>query len=333
MTTNRTSSVDRPITETLIEAAVVAGAAPSVHNTQPWLWRVGSDRLELYAERERQLTAADPDGRMMTISCGVALHHARLALAADGWRVDTARLPDPANPDLLARIVLTGQEPASDETLRMYQNIRLRHTDRRPVSRTPVPPQALETLIQVAYREGARLQVLRPDEVNELAIAVSHAASVNAGDPMIQEELARWAGGQRADNLGIPDEVIPQHQPETTVPVRDLARTGTLPIGGEHDRTAVYALLHGDTDDALGWLRGGEALSAVWLAATGLGIGAMPISEAVEMPASRQRLRRILSYIGWPYVALRLGIPDPGQPAIPRTPRLPAEKIVRLVEA
>jgi nitroreductase len=122
--------------------------------------------------------------------------------------------------------------------------------------------------------------------------------------------------------------VIPAQTPQTDVPIRTFARSGTLPIGGEHDRTATYAILYGETDDPAGWLRGGQALSAVWLTAVELGVGLLPISEAVEMPASRQALRRVLSFFGWPYLAMRLGIPDPDHPGPARTPRLPAEQVV-----
>ena len=37
--------------------------APSVLNTQPWHWRVHPERLELFADRRRQLTVTDPDGQ------------------------------------------------------------------------------------------------------------------------------------------------------------------------------------------------------------------------------------------------------------------------------
>ena len=47
-------------TAALTEAATAAGFAPSVHNTQPWLWRVQPDSLHLRAARERQLQLSDP---------------------------------------------------------------------------------------------------------------------------------------------------------------------------------------------------------------------------------------------------------------------------------
>jgi nitroreductase len=123
-------TADRDASAVLAEAAAAAGAAPSIHNTQPWRWQVRPDGLDLYAQRDRQLVATDPDGRMLTISCGTALHHARVALAAEGWQAVVSRLPDSADPDLLARITLGDRAPVSPEAMRLYQTVRLRHTDR-----------------------------------------------------------------------------------------------------------------------------------------------------------------------------------------------------------
>jgi nitroreductase len=64
-----TTSVDRPTGETLSQAAVSAGFAPSILNTQPWRWRLEPGRLELFAERAGQLRVTDPQGRLLTISC------------------------------------------------------------------------------------------------------------------------------------------------------------------------------------------------------------------------------------------------------------------------
>ena len=54
--------------------AVVARAsrAPSLHNTQPWQWRLGNEVLDLRADRSRQLQIADPDGHSLLVSCGAA---------------------------------------------------------------------------------------------------------------------------------------------------------------------------------------------------------------------------------------------------------------------
>lgn len=319
---------DRPLVTALARAATTATCAPSVHNTQPWRWRVLPDRLELLADRERQLGAIDPGGRLLTLSCGIALHHARTALAAEGWSVRVDRLPDPARPDLLATLTGTGRIEAPAEAMRLVQCMRVRRTDRRPVSDEEVPRPAVDAIVAAAGAEGARLQPLRVEQVLELAAAASRAAESEADDAGIRAELKYWTSQAAPPGTGLTSEVLPREQPQTTVPGRNFVTPGTLPIGPGHDRSAVYALLYGDDDEPESWLRGGEALSAAWLVATEFGVGMLPLSGVVENLSTRQELRQMISAFGYPYLVLRLGIPDPAHAGPPHTPRLPAEAVV-----
>lgn len=94
--------------EVLYQAACVACRAPSIANSQPWRWRIGDETLELRADPSRQLTVAHPQGRLMTLSCGAALHHATVVLAGFGAAATVQRIDDPNDPDLLARLTLAG---------------------------------------------------------------------------------------------------------------------------------------------------------------------------------------------------------------------------------
>lgn len=329
--------------QALEAAAGIGGFAPSIHNTQPWRWRVAAPVLELRAVRDRQLAVTDPLGRLLTISCGAALHHARVALAAEGVRCTVQRLPDPADPDLLARITVTDRGGASPATTRLLDAIRDRHTDRRPVSSTPVDSSALARLGQAALAEGAHLHVLAPDGVIQLASAAARAQRVENRDPYFVEELAYWVGGSNTpsvagpsaagggETLGLPADVIPATPPRSTVPGRDFGHGGTLPISesppsGGPDRAATYAVLYTGEDQPAAWLRAGEALSAVWLTATVEGVSVLPLSAAVEVGDTRATLRRLLSGLGEPMLVLRVGVPEPGP--VPHTARLAPHEII-----
>jgi nitroreductase len=316
----------------LAEAARAAGSAPSVHNTQPWRWRVVGNRLDLYAARERQLGVTDPVGRLLHLSCGAALHHARVALAAEGWRPEVHRLPDPADTDLLARLTLAAQVPVVPAAVRLFQALLVRHTDRRPVSEAAVDPAVVDQLTRVIAGEGARLHLLDRDQLLLLAAAADEAQRAEVADPDWRAELAYWAGGERSGGVGVPANAIPAQAPQTTVPGRDFGRPGSLPVTSGHDRAAVYAILYGDEDTALGWLRGGEALSAGWLAATAAGVSVLPLSAVVEVPRTRSTLAGLLAYLGHPYLVLRLGVADPDHAGSPRPPRLGADQVIEILE-
>jgi nitroreductase len=318
-------------TVALAEAAREGGYAPSIHNTQPWRWRVDGSTLELHAVSDRQLAVTDPAGRMLTISCGAALHHVRVALAATGWAVQIDRVPDESDPELLARVTVTGRTDVTPASVRLLQTLRIRHTDRRPVSDTPVDPDVLERLRHTAAAEGSGLHLLRPDDVIELASAAAHAQDVEGFDDAWRAELAYWVGGSAGAGLGVPDAVIPAEPTATTVPGRDFGHGGSLPVGPGHDRAARYAIVYGADDTRVGWLRAGEALSAVWLAAIEESLGLVPLSAVVEVPGTRRVLRRLLADVGEPFLALRLGVPDPDHAGPPHTPRLAADQVVEVV--
>ena len=315
----------RSATAALVAAAETAGLAPSVHNTQPWHWRVDSDGLELRAEPARQLQASDPDGRLMVLSCGAALHHARIALVAEGWQVEVERRLEP---NRLAQVRVTGRAERDPGAMRHLQTLQIRRTDRRPVADAPIEPAVLDAVRAAVESEGTWLHLMRPDEVVELAAAADRAQTLEGFDPQWREEISYWAGGLRGEGLGVPTTAIPHETPQTTVPARDFGVTGDLPITAGHDGAARYGILFGPGDTAASWLRAGEALSAAWLVAIEHGVSLVPMSAAIEVDSTRTILRRLVSGIGDPYLVLRLGVPEPDRATPPRTPRLPASETV-----
>ena len=138
----------------LVTAVEHALRAPSVHNTQPWRWRITQDAVQLHADWNRHLVATDPDRRDLVLSCGAALHHFLVALAANGMPAQVERLPDVDNSGHLATVTVgSGTAHAADPSL--FPAITRRRTDRRRMSHRPVPAEHLQELIEAARRAGA----------------------------------------------------------------------------------------------------------------------------------------------------------------------------------
>jgi hypothetical protein len=258
----------------------------------------------------------------------MALHLARVALAAEGVSVDVARIPDERNVDHLATVSVIGSIPVTPAAMRLVQTAEIRHTDRRPLLDEPVPPAALTALHSAIASSPVRLDVLDRDQMIELAAATDRSQSNEIHDDDVRAELQAWTTGDHPDGTGIPDSAIPEQPLQTTVPSRAFGHAGTLPTASTHDSAASYAILYGSNDDPRAWLEAGEAFSALWLAATELSVAVLPLSAAIETPAQRLALRRILGGVGYPYLAMRLGIADPDQASLPRTPRLPPSETV-----
>jgi hypothetical protein len=317
----------------LEEAAAIGGYAPSIYNTQPWRWRLTADTLELHLVPDRIMKVTDPEGRLATLSCGVALHHAHVALRAQGWNTTVTRAPADADPDVLARLHVGSRQvgnraPVDPEAARYLRAIPLRHTDRRPVTGTPVEQADVDAIVAAVRTQDTELHTLRSDQVLELAAAVDHAQRSEAADPAWQTELAYWTGGTRPSGLGVPDAAIPDGPTQTAVPGREFGHHGEVPVSAEHDKAALFVMLYGQTDEPVDWLRAGEALSAGWLTATDHGVSVMPHSAPVEVIATRQALRAMIASVGYPYLVLRLGRTDPARVDAPHTSRLPADQII-----
>jgi hypothetical protein len=135
----------------LARAASAAMSAPSMVPGRPWRWRIDGPVLSLYADHD---DPAGTDARMLTVSCGMVLHHARTALAADGVVADVRYVPDP---DRLATVSHAGHARPGAGEVRLYRAIAARRSDTRPFSVAPVPVAAMDRLVDAAQRPGIRL--------------------------------------------------------------------------------------------------------------------------------------------------------------------------------
>ena len=314
-----TAHLDRTTARAVI---AMANRAPSVHNSQPWRWRVGDTTIHLYADPDRALPATDPEGRDLRLSCGAALHHLRVALLSAGIAATVHRLPDPAQPLHLAAVETHSGRPTPDD-LALARAIENRRTDRRVFSSWPVPPAMLAELVRVAADEGALLKILDESDRSAVARLIEHAGVEQALTPDMAQETAEWTGRSRGAREGVPAANVPA-EPLGDVPVRHFAgaeQSESLLGKYESDGT-VLALFATSGDGAVDQLRAGEALSAVLLAATRFGLATDPISQPLEVTATRGQLRAsVLGDAAEPQVLLRLGWAPMSTTPVPPTGR------------
>ena len=125
----------------LVSAAILAANA---HNTQPWLFRVGESRIDLFADTGRDIGTVDPYLREMHIGIGCALENLLLAAGANGYDHRLTLMPTDSDPTHAARIDLS---PAETVPSGLYEAIPNRHTNRGAYDTTrPVAPGTLEEL-------------------------------------------------------------------------------------------------------------------------------------------------------------------------------------------
>jgi nitroreductase len=321
-------------TRSEVERAVSFGVrAPSIHNTQPWRWVYRAGVLELYADRTRQLPALDPDGRSVLLSCGAALELAQLGFAAAGWRTEVDRLPDPGRADLLARIRPVARTGPDRSTVERARAAERRHTERRPFRPEPVPAEAIRSLLAVATDAGVyAYAVERAEEKLDLSVVFSWADGVETADPAYRAELARWTRGEDAPD-GVPASAVPRLPAgtprHTEVPMRDFEAgiTGGQPLTDVVDERPLYLVVFTTADGREPRLRVGEAYARISVEAERLGLASSAMTQAVDLPAVRERFRTLMNWPDHPQMVLRVGRPEPG-PTPPPTGRRPLPDVL-----
>lgn len=321
-----------PDRDTLRAAVALAARAPSVHNTQPWRWTVGTESVHLFADRTRQVPATDPDGRDLTISCGAALHHLRVALAAMGWRAIVHRIPNPAEPDHLAAVEFRPHSPTKRDVA-LASIISRRRTDRRRMSDWPVPPDHLDLIAELARHEGALgVATTEPAARFHLAGAIAQAAIVQDNDPDYATEMALWSGRGNGAREGVLAASTPAASDDDRPPsgLRTFPHgTLTQPATKRYGQQTEYLVIATSGDDLLSRLRAGEATSAALLAATELGLATCPLSQPLEIADTRRVIRDdVLDGAAVPQLIIRLGWAPTSAGPLPVTPRRDVHDVI-----
>lgn len=314
-----TTTLDAATLETLIRAAV---AAPSIHNTQPWRYRLDPDTstIEVRAAPERMLRHADPQGRALHISVGAAVFNLRMAVEHFGREPVVRLLPRPSEPGHLASVRVAGRlTGARSRSGGLYDAVWRRHSSRTPFSDLPVPTDVLTELARAADTEGARLYIPGTGETDRLLQLTAEAERFAVSDPHRRTESRNWVRDGTPD--GLPGAVLGPQDTNARLPVRDFSalRPADQRPSARFEEHPVVAVLTTSRDHRADWLRAGQALERALLVATVHHVRASLLHQAVEWPDIRWTLRD--PHAGGEHVQMliRLGYGQEG-PATPRRP-------------
>jgi nitroreductase len=326
-----TSPVPSSLGLTPVEVATVleaAAMAPSVHNSQPWRFRVLADRIELHADFSRRLPATDPDDKELRLACGAALANLRISLEALGIRPTVTLLPRDCGPTALAVVRRGRHTNPTVELTELRRAIPLRRTNRRPFLDTPVSQQQLSHLLRAAQAERSWLQPItdRPQRARLHSLVV-RAHQLQLANPDFRAELEQWSGhpGDRSD--GVPARsagLAPEAQDEWVLRDYSGGKAHQRVPGKDFEDEPLLLVVCSYYDGKVAELHAGQAMQRVLLTATTLGLAASFITQPIEVAACRDELRRLLGAGSIAQTILRMGY---GSPVAP-TPRRPVADLL-----
>lgn len=317
-----------PDQHTVRSMIALAARAPSLHNTQPWHWTLGAEYLELTADHSRQLAFADPAGRQLTISCGVALDHLRLAAEERLWSPEINRLSALGESKVLVRIGFTRSDRVAADAVRRAAAIHQRHTIRAAFGPPPDADALAARLAGLATAHGATATMVPAGDLPRLAEASRWSAARRRYDAQYKAEMQWWTKRSTTTD-GIPESALPTSAAAAAVPAgRAFPRRAQPGSDFQPPDQALTLLLSTPADTPLDWLRAGEALSEVLLECTASGLATCPLTHVTELEASRKVIQELTHSAGIPQVLVRIGLPVNTAGGSPATARRPVHEIL-----
>jgi hypothetical protein len=274
--------------------------AASPHNSQPWRFRVTQERIDLFADRARNIGSIDPFLREMHMGLGCALENLLLAATASGWHARLAMLPDSAVDSHVARIELSRGDASASP---LHAAIAQRHTNRGPYAARALAPSVFAALEALGgeFPQLALRWFVTEAQRREFGAHIVDATAAIVADADQSRDSGAWVRGSwqevqaRRDGLTIDAQALPgwvraagKILPPITVERADrmwLEATREVHVA---TAAAFGLLLARDATDDAQRLQGGRLWQRMHLWAQTRGLAMQPLNQLPER-ADRER--------------------------------------------
>jgi len=324
--------IDAPTSEKLKFLLNYAILAPSGHNTQPWLFKIIDNTIELYADRTRTLPIVDPNNRELIMSCGAALFNLRLAIRHFGYRDIVEIFPKPETSDLLARISIGSKRIIKQEESYLFRAIPRRATNRLPFIDRQLPASLITELESATESEDTwreiTTKIISKSDRSKAIELIDHGDCQQMADPLFRQELSKWVHAHNnSSHDGIPahaqgiNEKLDVFAPIISLAIRsfDLGKSQSAKDCQLAKNAPVLMLIGSKSDRPRDWLETGEALEHLLLKARIDDVWASFFNQPIEIPELRSRLQAMFPKNGYPQILLRLGYAKESKPTQRRT--------------
>lgn len=320
--------------------------APNPHNRQPWLVDLSQpDTVVLFVDRDRILPHTDPFSRQITIGLGCFLEILRIAALEDGFEVALDLFPEGEGPDALGAgpVAICRFAPTTAARDPLFAQVPHRRSNKEPYDiARPVPTDALTRIGQAASAFGmgftndpAQVAVLR--DLSLQAMRIEFATERTLRESVDLFRIGRHEVDANPDGLDFTGPMF-----EVLRRAGLFTRAAAMDTGGLVARSADAAFAANFTSAmAHLWqvtpgntrtdqIRAGADWVRINLAATELGLGLQPLSQALqefpEMAGPHAEIHdRLAPDGGTVQMWARVGY----GPQVPPSPRWPLEdKIV-----
>jgi hypothetical protein len=306
-----------------------ATLAPNGHNTQPWRFRVGEKRIDIFPDFSRRTPVVDPDDHHLFVSLGCAAENLSLAATACG-RPGRVRFDSSA----VGSVAFDFEsEPARPSAL--FDAIPHRQSTRAEYDGRPVSLIDLDLLTKAATVPGVDLVLITDGQrIDRLRDLVMEGNSAQMADAAFVRELKSWLRFNPRQALRAGDGLYSVVSGNPALPdwLGPYAFSWLSSAVSQNDvyarqisSSAGIAVFVGTEGSPAHWVAVGQACQRFALQATALGLSQAFINQPVEVASLRPALASLVGLPGRrPDIVMRYGY----GPTLPWTTRRPVAAVI-----
>ena len=297
----------------LIEQAV---KAPSGHNTQPWLFRIGKTEIDICPDYSRALPVVDPDNRELFVSLGCAAENLCIAASHKGYSPTVTIAED-------GTICIRLDRHADVTPSPLFAQIALRQTNRRVYDGRTILAADIDRLraIEVAPSVSVHFYERGTPAFDAIAELIYRGNSLQMQDDAFKTELRSWMrynkkhrdaqhDGLSYDVFGAPN--MPRFISENVI-AGALNERSQNRADRKKIASASHLILLTTRDNTVEqWVALGRTLERLLLTSTAMGL-VHELTDTFGLPGE------------YPTILLRIGYAK----RMPHSVRIPAEQRIR----
>lgn len=318
---------DVPMLAQMQELIRYATLAANGHNTQPWMFVITQNAIEIYPDYTRRLSVVDPSDRELWISLGCALENLLIAARAAGY------IPEVTYPDItdFIHIRLTADTPQGSP---LFDAIPLRQNTRSEYDHQLIKVDDLDQVQALPLEPGVGLHfVTKHIDLEAVLEYVNQGNLSQYADKVFVDELIYWLRFNKKEALASLDGLYTRCSGNPEVP-RWLGKMFVAGIKPQQQADADAKKLRSspgavvvtsESDDKTAWVRTGQVYERIALKMTSLNIKSAFLNQPIEVTKLRSQFQSAIGLdASLPQLLVRFGYAE----AMPRSLRRPVEQVL-----
>jgi hypothetical protein len=300
----------------LIKLIKYAIKAPSVHNSQPWKFKVEENSITIFPDYERIFPVADPDNHELFISLGCALENLIIAAGYFGYHTDVEmKMEDPYKESIRVEFS-AGNNQNYDQ---LFENIEIRQSTRSKFNKALIPTADIEKLNEAGNQDKVLfLLYTKSGQIDPVVEITKRATVLQLSKKEVIKELMQWVRFNRKTAKKTGDGIYSGAIGGPSVPKwlgrlfinlsLDPKREGRKNVNLLKNSSGVLLFIAKENNKEA-WVNLGRSFQRVALTATSLNINHAHINSACENIAARKELVEVLQLNSGeqPLLIIRIG--------------------------